>query len=120
MVRHYFWHVSIDQKAVDHARRKGRVGMREAAENRIRRSVGPALPPFDGRQTPKEENAIYYAQHATASCCRKCIEEWHGIPQGVQLTEDQIQYLTQLATMYIDERLPFLTEHGETIPRKRR
>jgi len=22
---------------------------------------------------------VHYAQHATAACCRKCIEYWHGI-----------------------------------------
>lgn len=119
MVRHHFWHREIDDLAVAHARRKGRVGIRKAAEKRIRCKVGPANPPFDGRQTPASGNVIYYAQHATASCCRKCMEEWHGIPPDQALTEDQIQYLTELATMYINQRLPFLTEDGECVSRKR-
>jgi hypothetical protein len=58
-----------------------------------------------------------YAQHATASCCRKCIEEWHGIHQGRELTEDEITYLATLAILYVDERLPFLTQAGEKVPR---
>ncbi len=37
---------------------------------------------IDGRQTPREGNTIFYAQHATASCCRTCIEYWHGIPKN--------------------------------------
>ena len=114
--RHYYWHIEIDQKAINHARRKGKVGMRAAAEKRIRNSVGVANPYRDGIQTPKKGNAIYYAQHATASCCRKCIEEWHGIPIGQALTSDQIKYFIELAMLYIEERLPFLTENGEYLP----
>lgn len=116
LIRHSFWHVEIDLKAINHARRKGRIGIRAAAEKRIRFSVGPAEPAFDGRQTPRSENAIYYAQHATASCCRKCMEEWHGISKGRPLTEEEVAYLTELAVRYIEERLPQLTEHGEKVP----
>ena len=120
MYRHHYWHLDIDQKAVNHARRKGRVGMRAAAENRIRKSVGVAHPYRDGIQTPKKGNAIYYAQHATASCCRTCIEEWHGIPKGRPLTGDEIRYLTDLVMLFIEERLPYLSDNGEYVPPIRR
>jgi hypothetical protein len=115
LIRHHFWHTEIDSRAVNHALRKGKVGIRTAVENRIRRSVG-VKNSFDGRQTPKSGNMIYYAQHATASCCRKCIEEWYAIPPHKPLTEDDIGYLTELCVLYIDQRLPQLTEHGEKVP----
>lgn len=119
LVRHYFWHVEIDLRAVNHARRKGQIELWAAAEQRIRKAVGQEEPPLDGRQTPREGsgNVIYYAQHATASCCRKCIAEWHGIPRGRELTEDEIAYLTTLVILYIDERLPLLTLGREHVPR---
>ena len=79
MIRHVFWHAEIDEKAVNHARRKGRRGIRAAAEHRLRKVVAPAEPAYDGRQTPKSGNVIYYAQHATASCCRTCVEQWYGL-----------------------------------------
>jgi hypothetical protein len=41
LIRHHFWHVVIDQKAVNHALRKGRKRLLEAAESRIRQSVAP-------------------------------------------------------------------------------
>jgi hypothetical protein len=115
LIRHHFWHIDIDQKAVNHARRKGRIALRSATDARIRKSVGSANPSFDGRQTPRAGNVIFYAQHATASCCRKCIEEWHGIPIGRALTEQEVQYLSQLATLYIEERL-LLKDEGEHVP----
>jgi hypothetical protein len=116
LIRHHFWHIEIDQKAVNHARRKGKIGMRLAAETRIRKSVGDAHPTFDGRQTPKSGNALFYAQHATASCCRKCIEEWHGIEMGRELSLEEIAYLTELVVLFIEERLPSLTDEGEKVP----
>ena len=121
LIRHHFWHIDIDEKAVLHARRKGVNRMRMAVASRIRKSVGLASPARDGRQTPLEGsgNSIYYAQHATASCCRKCMEYWHGIPQGRELTEEEINYLTELAMMFILDRIPVLTEDGETIPPRR-
>jgi hypothetical protein len=114
--RHYYWHIEIDQKAVNHARRKGKIGLRMAAEKRIRQAVGGANPYRDGYQTPKRGNVSYYAQHATATCCRKCIEDWHGIPRGHVLTDDQIRYFTDLLMLYVEERLPSLTENGEYVP----
>ncbi len=120
LIRHHFWHLDIDLKAVNYARRKGKIGMRAAAENRLRKAVGPAEPPFDGRQTGKSGNPLFYAQHATATCCRKCIEYWHGIPQHTALTENQIQYFTALVMGFVDHRLPNLTENGEKVPPIRR
>lgn len=115
LIRHHFWHKEIDMYAQNYAKRKGRKGIREAAENRIRKYVAPANPSYDGRQTPMERNPIFYGQHATASCCRKCVEYWHGIEQGRSMTDEEIQYLTELVCMYIYERLPELTDNGEKV-----
>lgn len=116
LVRHHFWHKPIDQKADNHARRKGRNGLQNAVKHRLKKHLAPIDSPFDGRQTPDEGNAIYYAQHALACCCRTCLEYWHGINKREPLKDDHIEYLTSLIMIYIDERLPYLTEEGEKIP----
>lgn len=118
MIRHHFWHVELDQKAVNYARRKGVSGLYDAVRSRLSKSVGPADNPFDGRQTPMagSGNPVHYAQHATASCCRKCIEYWHGIPPNRSLKEEELDYLTELAMLYLQERLPDLTSDGEHVP----
>ena len=118
LIRHHFWHVHIDEKAINYARRKGISGLEVAVRSRLRKSVGRANNPFDGRQTPMEGsgNPIHYAQHATASCCRKCMEYWHGIPRTQTLTDEQIEYFVELAMMYLKDRLPDLTYGGEHVP----
>lgn len=122
LFRHHMWHVEISQKAVNHARRKGKIALRSAAKKEIYKLVGSAEPRYiDGIQTPREDSdkatAINYAQHATACCCRKCIEYWHNIPIGRELTEVELEYFTDLVMLYIEERLPYLTEQAEKVPR---
>jgi hypothetical protein len=124
LIRHRFWHISLSERAINYARRKGRLLLRQAAEHQIRQLVGSAKHPREGFQTARETsphaNAIHYAQHATASCCRRCIAEWHGIPEGRPLSEDEIGYLTQLAMLYLSARIRDLTDSPEAIAPLRR
>lgn len=119
LIRHHFWHLDMNQWAVNYALRKGRNGLREAIRNHLTKAIGPAEPFRDGAQTPREDksrNPIHFAQHATASCCRRCIEEWHGFERGRDLTESEIDYLTELAFRYIDGRTPGLTDEAQRVP----
>jgi Domain of unknown function (DUF4186) len=124
LIRHRFWHIALSQYAIDYARRKGKVALRAATEHHIQKAVGNPDHPVQGRQTPREDkptaNAIHYAQHATASCCRPCLEEWHGIPSDRPLTKEELTYLTDLAMLYIEARIPDLSPNPIYIPRRRR
>ena len=114
-IRHQFWHRPLDQWALNYARRKGRSGLHEALAHRLRKCIAVKTP-RDGRQTPWERNPIYYAQHATACCCRRCIEYWHGIPFDRDLTDEELAYFVRLCTLYLNERLPDLPEQGIRVP----
>ena len=114
-IRHQFWHRPLDQRAINYARRRGRIGLHAAVEKRIRKSVGTKTS-RDGRQTPWERNPIYYAQHATACCCRRCIEYWHGIPAERPLTDGEVDYFVGLCILYLNERLHDLAEEGVKVP----
>lgn len=58
----------------------------------IEKRLGPANPRRDGKQTPFRGHPVFIAQHATATCCRKCLEKWYGIPQGRPLTSEEQQH----------------------------
>jgi hypothetical protein len=32
---------------------------------------------------------VFIAQHATATCCRGCLEKWHQIPKGRELSREE-------------------------------
>jgi hypothetical protein len=108
--------VEIDQRALNRARRRGRAILHDEAEKIVRKNLVPASPPFDGRQTKKEGNVIFYAQHATGTCCRKCLHYWHGIEMGRELTNEKTAFVTGLIQVYIGRRLPDLPEAGEKVP----
>lgn len=116
LIRHHFFHQDIDEAAIRHARRKGWKGLRSAIHTRLAKYLAPADLPRDGRQTPFEGNVIFYAQHATACCCRTCLSYWHGIPKGRPLLPVEIQYCEALIEQYIRLRMPTLGEDAEKVP----
>lgn len=122
LIRHHFWHKEIDERAVNHATRKGKRKLRAAAKHRLATSIGPASQKLyrDGLQTPMAGNVLFYAQHATASCCRKCVEYWHDIPSDRDLTPEELDYLCDLAWRYVEDRMPDLPEEGQYVPGRRR
>ena len=122
-IRHEFWcTVKIPETVLRHAMWKGRIGLPDAAKRRLRSSVGKPADAYDGRRTPFEDNVdkstiLTFGQHATATCCRKCIAVWHGIPVDRALTDAEVEYFAQLLVAYAVERIPELPEEG--VPRKR-
>ena len=120
MIRHHFFHKEIDEKAIRHAQRKGRSLLKEAARHRLAKYLAPAKPARDGRQTPFEGNAIFYAQHATATCCRTCLEYWHDIPKGRELAVEELVYCAALVDCYLEERMPDLADGPIPVPYVRR
>jgi hypothetical protein len=120
-VRHYFWHTPFGQRALDYALRAGRRTIHKRIPGRIRSCIGQAEPFRDGWQTPTSRakaDAIHFALHAVAACCRACAHYWHGIEKGHALTDAEIAYLSELARRYLDSRLPDLPERGQRIPRR--
>lgn len=59
----------------------------------VAQRLAPAVPHNDGKQTPMRGHPVFIAQHATATCCRGCLEKWHRIPAGTELTEEQQRYI---------------------------
>jgi hypothetical protein len=122
-VRHFFWHKTLNQRAINHARRKGKRRLRDCVRRHLEQAIGPANPFRDGSQTTMSDDvstAIPYGRHATATCCRKCLEFWHNIPQGVALAPEQLDYCAELVCLYIEDCIPELTTEGEWIPPIRR
>jgi hypothetical protein len=89
----------------DYLRAHGRKTIAEHAEQFITTRVAPALPARDGRQTPWRGHPVFVAQHATATCCRGCIERWHGVPRGRALRRDEVARLVALLMVWLTVQL---------------
>src|SRR6201991_4067940 len=90
-IRHYFWHVPFGDLALNYARRAGLLEFERRIVRRLRTSIAAAEPVRDGQQTPTSPdraNALHYAQHAVAACCRRCVAYWQSIDVLHLLTID--------------------------------
>jgi len=71
----------------------------------IRTRLAPAVIPNDGRQTPFRGHPVFVAQHASATCCRRCLSTWHRIEQGRQLNDEEIGYIHDVIIEWIRRQL---------------
>ena len=83
---------------------KGPEGIRRHAEDFVRQKLAPAEPANDGRQTPMKGHPVFLAMHATACCCRGCLEKWYRVPRGRPLTESQQRKIVDLLMAWIDRQ----------------
>ena len=81
---------------------RGMAAVRKHAEELFAARVAPAAPLKDGRQTPYRGHPVFVAQHATATCCRTCLERWHQIPKGHALDADQQAYAVDVICRWIE------------------
>ena len=87
-------------------REKGIDKIMEHARVFIGERLAPADPPNDGKQTPMGNHPVFIAQHATASCCRKCLMKWHGIPSaGHPLTDGEKEYVLSVIRRWMEKSL---------------
>jgi hypothetical protein len=82
-------------------REKGLEVVLDHARDFIRRRLAPAEPANDGRQTPMRNHPVFIAQHATATCCRGCLEKWHNIPKGRPLSDREVEYVVSVLRRWL-------------------
>ncbi|MEU8030038.1 DUF4186 domain-containing protein [Streptomyces sp. NPDC049099] len=84
---------------------KGPATIRWHAYDLIAKRLAPAQPYKDGKQTPYRGHPVFVAQHATATCCRGCLERWHGIPKGRELTRAEHVYVVDVICRWIEREM---------------
>jgi Domain of unknown function (DUF4186) len=92
-------------KELDYLRGKGLAVVLRHAADFVEKRLAPAEPANDGRQTPLRNHPVFVAQHATATCCRGCLQKWHAIPKGRELTEDEKRYVLSVLERWLAEQL---------------
>lgn len=95
----------LSQKDRLYLEQKGFDTIRSHAVDFIEKRIAPADIPNDGKQTPMRGHPVFSAQHATATCCRGCINKWHKFHKGVQLTKEQQKYLVDLIMEWIKRQV---------------
>lgn len=92
----------LGAKELEYIKEKGLDTIYSHACDFIRDRVAPAEPVNDGKQTPMRDHPVFIAQHATATCCRGCIEKWHNFPQHRKLPKTEQEYLVSVIIEWIN------------------
>lgn len=95
----------LKNKELEYIEQKGIETIKSHARDFISKRIAPAEIPNDGKQTPMRGHPVFIAQHATATCCRGCINKWHKFPKNVQLSQGQQDYLVDLIMEWIKRQV---------------
>lgn len=95
----------LRDRELDYLQRKGMETILAHGADFIAQRLAPAHPANDGRQTPWRGHPVFIAQHATGTCCRRCLNRWHGIVPGQVLTEPQQKYILAVIEAWLQRQL---------------
>jgi hypothetical protein len=111
LIRDVYWGEALPERIVTLALRRHPQALRESQRRMLAREMVPteAENPWPRKRTyfatHRDARIVHCAQHATATCCRRCLERWHGIPRERRLTDQELSYLESLTWRYTTERL---------------
>jgi len=91
----------LESKELDYLRAKGLSTVMVHAQDFIAKRLAPATIANDGKQTPFRGHPVFVAQHATACCCRGCLEKWYRIPKGRILTANEQNYIVTVLERWL-------------------
>ena len=90
---------------IEYVKENGLSTIKDHAYDFINDRLKPSNPINDGKQTPMKGHPVFIAQHATACCCRGCLEKWHNIPKNRELTNNEVNYIVMLILTWIKREM---------------
>lgn len=91
----------LKAKDIKYINEKGMEKIKEHAYDFVNKRLSASVIVNDGKQTPMKGHPVFIAQHATATCCRSCLEKWHHIKAGKTLTSEQKDYIVNIIMKWI-------------------
>jgi hypothetical protein len=109
MIRNVYWGIKEPSpEMVEKVRTLGYDSLTNKIESRLKTTLKKPKKEndWDGRQTPFDsDNLIMWGQHATGTCCRGCLEYWHGIDANAQMTDKNYSYLKEVLLEYVKDKI---------------
>lgn len=84
-----------------------KVGMRKIGEHAfdfVNKRIRNIAVVNDGKQTPMKGHPVFI-EHATATCCRGCIEKWHHIDRRKVLDDFEVRYIVMVIMAWINNEV---------------
>jgi len=96
----------LRDKEAAYLQEKGLETILDHARDFVTKRLAPGKIANDGKQTPMRNHPVFVAQHATATCCRGCLEKWHGIPKGRALSDREVLYIVAVIRRWLCSQQP--------------
>lgn len=93
----------LKEKDKEYIKSKGLEKIEEHAYDFIEKRLAPSQILNDGKQTPMRGHPVFISQHATATCCRGCLNKWHHIPMNTELSKEEIDYIIRVIMTWIEK-----------------
>lgn len=93
----------LKDKDILYIENKGIDKIREHAYDFVTKRLADTSNVTDGKQTPMKGHPVFIAQHATGTCCRRCLEKWHHISKNKNMTDDDIKYVVDIIMSWIEK-----------------
>lgn len=95
----------LKEKDKMYIKNKGIETIESHAKDFIEKRLAPKEIKNDGKQTPMKGHPVFIAQHATGTCCRKCLFKWHKIKPFKELSLDEKEYIVNLIIAWIKKEM---------------
>ena len=95
----------LQSKDKEYIAKKGLAAIEKDAQYFVITRLAPAKLKNDGKQTPMKGHPVFIAQHATACCCRKCLNKWYKVPKNIELSLIQQQKIVNLLMIWIKNEI---------------
>ena len=95
----------LTYKDKEYVNQKGFDTIRLHAQDFVKSRLAPAYIPNDGKQTPMRGHPVFKAQHATACCCRGCMNKWYRVPLSTELSPAQQEKIVNLLMAWIQNEM---------------
>lgn len=95
----------LSEKERLYIKEKGMEKMISDTKDFIEKRLSIYPTPNDGKQTPYRGHPTFIAQHATACCCRGCLEKWYHIPKNRPLTKSEENFCISIIMAWIIKQM---------------
>ena len=95
----------LPQKDKAYVEKVGLDAIKRHAAEFVAERLAPAEIQNDGKQTPMRGHPVFIAQHATACCCRGCLNKWYHVKTSVPLSLEQQERIVNLLMAWIEKEL---------------
>ncbi len=91
----------LKDKELAYLEKNGFKTIEKHAKDFVKKRLAMKNPLNDGKQTPVKGHPVFIAMHATATCCRGCLNKWHKISKDKELSENEQNYIVYIIMAWL-------------------